>query len=187
MAGMSTPRPPSVPRSRTPSRREYSTSHSRPHTRSPSHHRGSSAPFVDEPLPASQPTASRKGSRFSFSAVSHALKDAVRSGSPRSSSFARSKERGLRHDSERSTERRNTDSRGRTMERGAKANGFLGHDLEEEKGSTGVFGKLLGEVDGREFKKGASKCYSDSLILTRGQAPIPIQYRSIFLETLRRR
>jgi len=49
------------------------------------------------------------------------------------------------------------------MERGGKGNGFLGQDFEEEKGSTGVFGKLLGEMDGREFKKGALRCCSDSL------------------------
>ncbi|PPQ87441.1 hypothetical protein CVT25_008177 [Psilocybe cyanescens] len=123
----------------------------------------------DSPTIGSNHERGRKGSRFSFSAVSNIFMDVVR---PNSSKVSASKERSLTGAREPSVDGNTLRSnrRGRTMERGPSGMDLHESPEEEEEGSRvrgskergrNVLGRILKDIDHKprsdgwvEFKKG---------------------------------
>ena len=119
------------------------------------------------PSPLQQPPRGRK--RFSLSAVSNVIIDAVRSSSPRTNQLGHSREREYERYRERSVDTTSTGRRGRTMERVSEIVNLdsvgdrLQKDSTQAKGR-GVIAMLMGDRDKevgkevaegwKEFKKG---------------------------------
>ncbi|KAF8161303.1 hypothetical protein B0H34DRAFT_796110 [Crassisporium funariophilum] len=162
-----TPRSPSTARSPTPplssripqsfSRTTPSQPRSQTHSPSASTYHPLDSHASTSTSTSTQQPRGRKGSRFSFSAVSNVLIDAVRSGSPRTGKFQMSRERGKGRESldlPRRNQRESLDegdARGRTMERGAGVDVVLDESRErvresKERGG-GVIGRMLRDKD----------------------------------------